>query len=207
MSKKILIFGDSIAHGHYDLIRGGWVERLKIYFWKKELKDERFDFCVYNLGVSGDNSNNLIRRFDFECKTREPEIIIIAIGANDAQYIITNKTIRVPLDKFQSNLLALLKISKRYTNKIIFINSIKVDEKRVTPIPWDENKEKYYYNSNIEKYNELLNKFCVKYKLLLIEIYNLLSKEDLADGLHPNAHGHEKIFQRVKEFLLKNKVI
>ena len=38
-------------------------------------------------------------------------------------------------------------------------------------------------------------------------MYGLLDKEDLEDGLHPNSAGHEKMFQRVKDFLIKNKII
>jgi len=29
----------------------------------------------------------------------------------------------------------------------------------------------------------------------------------LEDGLHPNSEGHKKIFESVKEFLIKNKII
>jgi len=34
-----------------------------------------------------------------------------------------------------------------------------------------------------------------------------LEFSDLEDGLHPNAKGHEKMFQRIRDFLVENKVI
>lgn len=41
----ICIFGDSITWGTSDSEKGGWVERLKVYF------GEKYDIDVYNLGV------------------------------------------------------------------------------------------------------------------------------------------------------------
>ena len=59
----------------------------------------------------------------------------------------------------------------------------------------------------IKKYNEKLKEFCKNNRLPKIEIYDLLNKEDLRDGLHPNSRGHEKIFQKVKDYLIENKII
>ena len=61
MEKIINIFGDSIAWGAYDEM-GGWANRLKQYF--SEDKENYIE--VYNLGVSGDNSEKLLKRFFVE---------------------------------------------------------------------------------------------------------------------------------------------
>jgi len=37
-------------------------------------------------------------------------------------------------------------------------------------------------------------------------MYDLLQDEDLDDGLHPNAQGHKKMFERIKGFLIENDV-
>ena len=94
---RILVFGDSIARGAVDLEKGGWVERLRIYFVNNS-KDK----SVYNLGISGDTTENLLKRFMNECKVREPEIIIFAIGVNDSA-IIQNKNNWVSEKDFQKN--------------------------------------------------------------------------------------------------------
>ena len=44
-------------------------------------------------------------------------------------------------------------------------------------------------------------------EVLSVFVCHLITKEDLEDGLHPNAGGHEKIFQKVKDFLIENKII
>jgi lysophospholipase L1-like esterase len=40
-----------------------------------------------------------------------------------------------------------------------------------------------------------------------IDVFDLLTLDDFNDGLHPNAQGHEKIFQAVKAFLLKKNLV
>ena len=36
---------------------------------------------------------------------------------------------------------------------------------------------------------------------MFIDVLDLLAQADLADGLHPGTHGHEKIFEAVKKTL------
>jgi len=75
---QILIFGDSITYGAWDK-EGGWVRRLR-----KFLDENYEDYLIYNLGISGNNTDDLIERFEFETKQRLKEndetIIIFAIG-------------------------------------------------------------------------------------------------------------------------------
>ncbi len=65
----ILVFGDSISYGAWD-IEGGWVSRLRKFLDKKNLSEENFDCKVYNLGISGDNSSGVLNRFEFETRQR-----------------------------------------------------------------------------------------------------------------------------------------
>ncbi len=46
-----------------------------------------------------------------------------------------------------------------------------------------------------------------KEKVNYLKMPDLLDKEDLEDGLHPNSKGHQKLFLKVKDFLLKNKLL
>ena len=89
-------------------------------------------------------------------------------------------------------------------NKITFINLTPVDEDKTNPIPWHTNRS--YNNERIENYNKELEKICQKEKIEHIDIYSkFLEKDDykilLFDGLHPNAEGHQLIFEVVKDNL------
>ena len=188
---NILIFGDSITWGAYDPEQGGWATRLRNYF---EEKDNDTD--VYNLGISGDTTADLLTRIEVEAKSREPNLIIFAIGINDAQFIHSTNCLRVSLDEFQQNLAKLLSIAKKFTNKVVFVGLTKVDESKTTPIPWSTDKS--YTNENIERLDNAIKKFCEDNKLKFIPMDSVVGNDDLIDGLHPNTKGHIKIFNRMK---------
>ena len=191
---KISVFGDSITWGASDYEKGGWVERLKV-----EMMKNTDDVSVYNVGVSGANTDDLLRRFDIEAKARQPNVIIFAIGINDSQYIKTKDNPRVDLEKFRSNILELIEKARKFTGKIIFVGLTKVDESRVMLVPWDQ--EKYYSNESVSRYDSELRKICEEGKLKFVRLFDLLENSDLEDGLHPNASGHQKIYEKVKEEL------
>lgn len=85
------MFGHSITQGFWDT-EGGWVQRLRKFLDEKSLKQpEEYYFEVYNLGVSGNDSRQLLDRFDDELEARlfdeDETLIIFQIGANDIQYL------------------------------------------------------------------------------------------------------------------------
>ncbi len=200
MSKRICIFGDSIAWGAVDPKNGGWVTQLRRYF---ETND--YDIGVYNQSVSGDNTDDLLKRFEVECKAREPQIIIFAIGINDSQYIMNRDNPRISIEKFQNNLVELINQANKISKTIIFVGLTKVDEPLVMPIPWDTTK--FYDNDNIAKYNSVIKKVSGDTTLPFIDLLDLLNKNDFDDGLHPDSNGHKKMFLEIKKFLLTNKII
>ncbi|WKZ26701.1 MAG: GDSL-type esterase/lipase family protein [Candidatus Paceibacterota bacterium] len=188
---NILIFGDSITWGAYDPEQGGWATRLRNYF---EAQDNDID--VYNLGISGDTTADLLERIEVEAKSREPNLIIFAIGINDAQYIHSTNGLRVSLDEFQQNLAKLFSIAKKFTSEVVFVGLTRVDESKTTPIPW--NTDKSYTNENIERLDSAIEKFCKDNKLKFIPMESVVENDDLIDGLHPNTVGHTKMFERIK---------
>jgi len=195
--KTTCVFGDSIAWGAYDPKNGGWVNLLRGHL-------EPQDISVYNCGVSGNNTDDLLERFKVEAKARKPERIIFAIGINDSQYIDSRDNTRVPEDKFVKNLETLIGQAKEFTDEIVFLGLTQVEESKVMPIPWsDENKN--YGNTNVGTYNSLIEEVANKFGIPFVGILDLLKIDELEDGLHPNSKGHEKIFQKVKDFLVENK--
>jgi acyl-CoA thioesterase-1 len=198
--KTLCVFGTSITWGAWDRERSGWVERLKLYCFSKENEYE-----VYNLGISGDFSGDVLKRFDSEAEARKPNIIIFEVGGNDALYIESEGREAVSIDKFRDNLTKLARKARTYTNKIFFLGLKYVDESKTTPIPWETNY--HYTNKNNKAYDDIIREVCGSEEVVYIPRLDLLNKRDLEDGLHPNARGHEKIFQQVKKFLEEEKLI
>lgn len=199
MSKTICIFGDSIVWGAHDPENGGWVNLLRNYC-------ERQDISVYNCGISGDNTDDLLKRFKSEAGARKPDVVVFAIGINDSQYTGERENTRVSKDSFGANLEALIEQAKKFTDRILFVGLTPVEENKVMPISWsDENKN--YDNININSFNSLIKKTAEKFNISFLDIVSLLVAEELEDGLHPNSNGHKKMFERVRDFLLENKII
>ena len=204
---KILVFGDSITWGAFDLEGGGWVERLKLYMWAKG------DIDVYNLGISGGKTPGLLERFESETKARieedEETIIVFAIGINDSYFVHSKNSLMVPPEQFKENIQKLIGLAQQFSSKIIFVGLTLVDESRTTPIPWDTDKS--YKNENIKKYNEIIKSICKDKNIYFVEIFDKWLQSDyqtlLEDGLHPNSRGHHKIFETVKDYLVQNKII
>jgi lysophospholipase L1-like esterase len=209
---RILVFGASITYGAWDK-EGGWVQRLRKFLDEKTLTDPNFYCIIYNLGISGDTTEDLLERFEFETKQRlkeeEKTIIIFAIGTNDSQFIHSQNSLRHSPQKFQNNLQKLVNLARKFSSKIIFVGLTPVDELKVDPIPWDTDKS--YKNEYIQKYNEIIKSVCKKNKIYFIEILEKFVKLDykdlLEDGLHPNSKGHQEIFEIVKDYLIQNKII
>ena len=207
---NILIFGDSITWGAWDK-EGGWVQRLRKFLDEKNLLDPKHDYMVYNLGVSGDSSIEVLERFEHEVKVRISEnetIIIFAIGLNDS-HLINETKLRVSLSDFRLNLEKLFKLSKKSSSNIIFLGLTPVDDSKVDPMPWAP--EKSYRNDSVKEFDETIKSFCKKEEIHFIDVFGKLIQIDykklLEDGAHPNSEGHKKIFEIIIKYLEKNKIL
>ncbi|HEX9609106.1 MAG TPA: GDSL-type esterase/lipase family protein [Candidatus Paceibacterota bacterium] len=194
----ICVFGDSIAWGAYD-VEGGWVERLKRYVWTTH------DGEVYNLGISGDTSDGVLARLTQEAKPREPDLIIIAVGVNDAQYEETPSNPRTSIESFSENINAIANEAKALAKKVVFIGLTCVDESRTKPISWSP--KKFYDNERIRAYNEALMVAAGSMHHSCVRTFDLLEVSDFEDGLHPNSKGHEKLFEHIKDELEKSNLL
>ena len=209
---QILVFGDSIAYGAWDK-EGGWVSRLRKFIDEKNLTDPDFECLIYNLGVSGDTTEDLLERFEFELEQRLDEemetILIFSIGVNDSQFVKSKNSIKIPQEKFRANLEELITAAKKYSSKIVFVGLWPVNEEKTNPVSWDE--DKFYKNDSIRNYSNVIKTICEKNQVHFIDLFGLLLKEDykklLEDGLHPNSQGHQKFFEIIRDFLAENKIV
>lgn len=207
---NVVIFGASITFGFYDP-EGGWVDRLKRHYQSTESPDKDEHTKIYNLGISGNTTSDVLSRLENEIKSRNWEsnetIIIFAVGINDS--IINDSKNKTPRKEFESNLIKMIKISKKYSTKIAFLGLNPVEESKVTPLPWSPTES--YYNKQIKQYDNLIKDACKKENIDFIGLFETFSDREyqklLSDGLHPNSKGHELIYKIVKEFLAKNEYI
>lgn len=205
---QVFAFGDSITYGAWDR-EGGWAARLRGFLDEKNMS-EKCDFEMYNLGIPGNTTTDVLERFEFELKQRLDEdmdsIVIFAIGENDAQFIHSQKSLRTAPDIFKENIQKLAQLAQKYTSKIVFVGLLPVVESKTTPIPW--NRDKSYTNQNIAQHNGIIKSFCKKKTLPFVDLFDEWHTEKIkkfldADGLHPNSEGHKIIFEKVRTCLKK----
>lgn len=210
---NILAFGASILYGAWDR-EGGWVSRLRKYVDEKNSENLDESSCfVYNLGISGDSSQDLLSRFDMEAKARignnEESLFIISIGVNDCMLDNETGLNNVPKENYIENLQKIINLAGKYSGKVIFMGFFPVNETKVDPIPWRPGCS--YKNEYIEQYNGAMESVAEENKIPFINLYKKFSNLDyrklLKDGVHPNSEGHELIFETIKNFLVENKLV
>ncbi len=182
---EIGIWGDSITYGECDSRGLGWVGRLRKSFPIDDYVG------VYNSGICGDTTNDLLRRFSIEVDSIQPNKIVFAIGINDSKYAAGETTNKIPLEEFKSNMLSLVEKAKTKANEIYIVSATKVDD---TARPSGTR----FINQDIKLYNEFLKELSKEKHLVFIDVFNVLdSTTDLYDGLHPNAKGYQKLFTEI----------
>lgn len=212
---QILVLGDGIAYGAWDN-KGGWVQRLRKFLNENTLdKDTDFSCLVYNLGISGDTTEALLDRFEFEIEERfegkEDAILIFEIGLNDSALVKKRKKTKnqVSRKNFEINIKKIIELCDKYRAKVIFLGLTPVDETKTRPIPWDTDKT--YTNESVQEYNDMIKTICKESKVYFVDIFDRMMATDykklLEDGLHPNSEGHRVIYQAVGDLLIDLDVI
>lgn len=200
--RNFLFFGDSIAYGAFDGA-GGWVQRFKNSVFQNDY--------VYNLGVPGDTSYEILKRFLFETEQRTDAetntVLVFAVGINDSISLVSGGH-QTSESLFKDNLNKIVELAKGITKSIIFVGLTPVDESKTNPVPWALTKN--YRNEFIEKYSNAIKVFCSEHSIPFLNIFDIWKtgnyKVWLEDGVHPNSLGHEEIFRAFKQFIDKGAV-
>ncbi len=203
----ILVFGNSITFGSGVAPGNGWADKLKFYFEPKGTHN-----VLYNLGIPGNSSTELLARIQNELGTRiqyifpdNKFIVLIAIGTNDSRGLGNPENIQTKPEKYKDNVERIVNLVKSHTKHVVLINIPPVDE---SIMPFEDT---YFNNTIIEKFNEILVGIAKHENVLYCDIYTKFFRKNhkklLVDGLHPNDEGHKLIYATIKNFLIEKKLI
>ena len=102
-------------------------------------------------------------------------------------------------------MITLIEKAKKYTDLIIIVGIIPCDESKMTPIPrvpkWSQDRE----SENI--YNNVLSNVAKEKNVIYIDMLESINTQDLQDGSHPTAQGHEKMYIKIRDILLDKKIL
>ena len=210
---RILVFGASIVNGGCDYENSGWVELLK-----KEYRRMRpVVNSLYNLGVSGNSSQDIIDRMENECKARlntkyrNENVIIMSFGHNDLKSMRGHGDDYIPdvtIEEFKDNIREAINIACRYVSTIIFVGLSPINEGKNPLIR--SGREIWFSDTILRDYNQAAMDICREEEVIFIDIYkDFLSagKDLLHDTVHPNAEGHKIIYGIIRKKLIEMKLM
>lgn len=194
MDKKYCVFGDSVTQASY--IESGWADLLRQYL---EQKYESDTITFFNLGINGNTSDDILKRFKTEAESRTPTDFIFAFGVNDSGYFRTLDKPIVLEEKFVQNIESLIKEAKEISSNITFVGLTLGDDSLLKPFP-ESSKGKSYDTSRVVNYDKRLKELADANSCRFVSLAGCLRSEDFMDGLHPNSIGHRKMFEVIKRY-------
>lgn len=170
----ILIIGDSLSAGYGIGIEQSWPMLLQ-----KQLQNEHYNYRVVNASVSGDTTSNGLSRLPKVLSKYQPEITIIALGANDGL-----RGLQLP--NIKSNLLQIIMLTKKSGSKVLLAGL------RLPP-----NLGSEYTDQFKKMYTDLAAEENIPLVPFLLQ--NIDDHPDLfqSDSLHPTAKAQKIILNNV----------
>ena len=188
---NIGIWGDSIAYGNCDTEALGWVGRLRKSFPIEDYVG------VYNFGVCGNFVTDILARFETEASSIKPEIIFIAVGINDSKYPKDKTTNNTPLHVFTEKMNLLIEQAKNFTNTIYIVGTTKISVEKL-----ETRNGSIFCMKDIALYNDQLKTIAQLNKVEFIDVFDTIDPTtDIADGLHPNSRGYQKMFEVISNYI------
>lgn len=191
MGQVVLIFGDSIALGTGDMRGVGWPGRLATY-------SPGTSPTVYNLGVASDTTVEIARRWKSEAEVRvkpaDDCTVVFAFGLNDAT--LEDARNRVPMEQCLDLASGMLRAAGSLGD-VLWIGPTAVDEStQPRRVSSGELREKR--NREIERYDDAFANLAKRISVPYLQLFPILMAEKgwstkLADGVHPDADGHDRL--------------
>lgn len=189
---KILFQGDSITDADRDRSDYHNLGKGYPFYAAKYIKEDNpdVDFEFINLGISGNQTKDLVDRLQSDFIDIQPDIVSILIGVNDTWHRADNRK-WLGNDIFEANYRKVLAEIKEKTNaKIVML------EPFLLYAP-----EKEYFRVDLNPKIDIVRKLAKEFADVYIPLDGLfasasIGEDDLhwsEDGVHPNANGAEFI--------------
>lgn len=185
--------------------QGGWCDRLKQKLHQRKIDgSENVKYQVFNLGIGGETSRSLLKRFKTEIDARNrsdwPVVILIATGANDTRTTEGGVPV-VPIAEYRQNLEKLILIAKEYTEKILLVGIAPVEH------AIQQFKGTVLSNELLRQYDQIVAEVAETQGVPKVQLLEVLTGAEQpifsTDGVHPNDIGHALIEQLVSVELEK----
>ena len=179
----VLAFGDSLTAGYGVKDEESYPSKLQ-----EKISSAGFPHKVVNAGVSGDTTAGGVRRIRWLMK-HEPEIVILALGANDGLRGLS-------IDEMRKNLETIITICREHNAQILLAG--------MKALP-------NYGEDYMREFETVFPELAEKHDLILLPflLEGVAGEREYtqSDGLHPLASGYsiitDLVWQRLKPMLKK----
>lgn len=199
IAPRIVAIGDSHIYGRLDAVNGGWIGQLR-----RRLEGTYPQSAMFNLGIGGETTKDVLNRIKSELEPRKPNAIIIGVGTNDARRRGGSKgKHEVDPKRFEKYLHKLVVISRALTPCVLIPSVLGVDEARTQKIDGF-----YYDNKDFKHYHDIQARLSQSMHVTFLDFFTALPMSDpkiSPDGIHLSTAGHESLFSKkrpeIEQFL------
>lgn len=177
--RTLLVMGDSLSAGYGMAAEQGWVSLLA-----DELARSHPDWRVVNASVSGETSAGGASRIIGEAWRHQPDVVVIALGANDGLR-------GLPLREMRRNLARMIGVARHVGAEVLLVGM------RMPP-----NLGREYTEGFEQVYRGLADLFDVPLLPFLLEPIALEADAYQQDNLHPTEAAQARILDHVRPALL-----
>ena len=195
---KIVFQGDSITDAGRDKRNyhhmGNGYPKYAAQLMQENHPEIEFEFV--NLGISGNQTKDLVARLETDFVDIQPDIVSILIGINDIWHEIGHQN-GVDLERFERMYRMLLQdtLEKLPNVKIILCEPFVLQGSATQTT--EENQNRFERFCEVYKYAETVKKLANEYGLFFLPLQEMLSKKAaefgamhvLVDGVHPMIGG------------------
>ena len=177
--RTLLVMGDSLSAGYGMAAEQGWVSLLA-----KELARTHPQWRVVNASISGETSAGGASRIIGEAWRHQPDVVVIALGANDGLR-------GLPLREMRRNLARMIGVAQHVGAEVLLVGM------RMPP-----NLGRDYTEGFEQVYRDLAQLFEVALLPFLLEPIALDADAYQQDNLHPTEAAQGRILDHVRPAVL-----
>jgi acyl-CoA thioesterase-1 len=180
---KVAFLGDGIAAGRYIVEQQAFP-----YVLQRQLRARGADFTLLNASVSGDTTEDALRRIDWILK-QEPKVVVIELGASDNEQALPAATV-------EANLRAIISKVRAAQAKPLLLGL------SIAPAAHAERASALAYARSLESiYPRIAEDMNVPFVSHFMQGVAGRRELTLPDGVHPTPEGHERVASNIQESL------
>ncbi len=175
---KILAFGDSLTAGYTLPANDSYPAQLE-----RLLNKEGYKVKIVNAGVSGETTEQGLRRIDWVLKQSKYDIVLLCLGANDGLR-------QLPITQMTDNLIKIIEKFQASGSKV-YLLGMKMPLNMIGA-----------YRDNFDKaFEKIAKQKKIPFYPFLLEGVAANPQLNIADQIHPNAQGYEIISKNLTKFI------